>query len=749
MTHLIISREYPPSTYPRGGIGTYVEHMTRLLAEHGDTVHVIAELWDGAPRAREVACGGRLIVHRVPLGEPMAGAADWRAMSRILDGMAASEFPAQTFAWQAALLAETLTEDADIDVIEAQDYEAPLYYLLLRRVLGLGPRRRPPCVVHLHSPWEFVCHANGWGLASDYDVSIKRMEDDAIAAADGWLCPSRYLARQAEAHYGLDPRRICCVPYPAGDSPLIDRAPDVWDHGSICYVGRLEPRKGVLEWIEAAVSVAAGRPGLRFEFIGADTSLAGDGQVSVRAALESRVPEPLKPCFTFSGAQPRAALWSRLAQAQLVVIPSRWENYPLTCVEAMSSGLPVLASPHGGMAEMITDAETGWIAASSAPSDLARALDRALATPAAQRAAMGRAAAAAIRRQCDNRTIVDRHRAFRSRLVEEGATRSLRLPTVPSWTPPLGEPARRETPATPVPRQRSAAAASGGLAALVLDDGGDDLEERLATLRNQTRPPASVIVVGPVDRRTTAAAGWTAYVQNASFRDVARSDWSTRSLAVASGPLGLAIVPPGVRLGSTYVEACAAALTSDDRMGLVASWWKNERGQIIVQPAPSLPYQWIADDAGSCVTVRVDALNDVAVPDDEIASTNLNDLALMLLLRGWKASTWPSSLYRRVTAPAAFDLPVRARLRRTLLARDVAAVERDWLLLHDLLRARSIADAGAVRTPRQLGRGPLSPATVLQLSRAEQWRLVRRALRRPGYAWQWIRRHVGRLARER
>src|SRR5688572_12626568 len=183
MIHLLISREYPPATYPRGGIGTYVEHIARLLVERGETVHVIAELWDGAPEPRQAGPDGRLVIHRVSQGQPIAAAAravrpgagpDDEAAAATLDAMGHSAFPAQSFAWQAGLLAEQLIDTAAIDVIEAQDYEAPLYYFLLRRALGLGPARHPPCVVHLHSPWEFVCHYNGWGLATDYDVTIKR-----------------------------------------------------------------------------------------------------------------------------------------------------------------------------------------------------------------------------------------------------------------------------------------------------------------------------------------------------------------------------------------------------------------------------------------------------------------------------------------------------------------------------------------------------------------------------------------------
>jgi len=65
MKHLIISREYPPAPYPPGGIGTYVANIARLMADQGETVHLIAQRWEGAPNAREVAHDGRLIIHRI------------------------------------------------------------------------------------------------------------------------------------------------------------------------------------------------------------------------------------------------------------------------------------------------------------------------------------------------------------------------------------------------------------------------------------------------------------------------------------------------------------------------------------------------------------------------------------------------------------------------------------------------------------------------------------------------------------
>jgi glycosyltransferase involved in cell wall biosynthesis len=429
MKHLIISREFPPSTYPMGGIGTYVGHIARLLAEHGETVHVIAERWIGAPGATEVLLGGRLVTHRVWTARPLDNSATPHEDADALDAMAASPFPAQAFGWQAARLAEQLVVDEGIDVIEGQDFEAPLYDFLVRRALGLGPTIMPPCVVHLHTTYEQVCRANAWRLDTPRGLAMKAQEDYVIRAADALLAPSRFLARQTEAQYDLPADSIATIPYPIGEVPRLERTMDTWSGGSICFAGRYEVRKGLLEWVPAAVQVAARRPGLRFEFIGADTPLEPDDpSSSVRSRLRALVPADLARAFVFGDPVNRMTLWARLERARIAVVPSRWENFPNACIEAMSSGLPVLVTPNGGMAEMIEEGRTGWVAASNAPGDLAQALERALGLAPQQLAAMGDEASRTIRERCDNDRTVARQLEFRRTVVARGATTSRRVP---------------------------------------------------------------------------------------------------------------------------------------------------------------------------------------------------------------------------------------------------------------------------------------------------------------------------------
>ena len=425
MRHLIVSRELPPAAYAVGGIGTYVVNVSRLLADAGETVHLLGERWRGAPDEHVVDSTGHLVTHRVPSAEPLvrrSRATTWAEIS-LLRG---SAFPAQAWGWNAALLVEELVESEKIDVIEAQEWEAPLYYFLLRRALGLGPRYQPPVIIQLHSPSEFIWRYNKWPVTRPDFLPMRRQEEYCIRAADALLCPSRYLAGQAEERYQLAPNSITVIPIPIGRLPDVPRHEERTGDGPVVYVGRLEPRKGLIEFVDAATRIAGDFPHTDFEFLGADTPYH-DG-VSVGQYLASLIPRSLKPRFRFRGGVRRDMLAEVLAGASLAVVPSRWENFPNSCVEAMSAGVPVLVSPNGGMAEMIEDGVTGWIAASQHPADLAAGLTRALSTPPGERAAMGRAAAEAIQATCGRDVITEAQVGFRARVAQAGVVKSNRLP---------------------------------------------------------------------------------------------------------------------------------------------------------------------------------------------------------------------------------------------------------------------------------------------------------------------------------
>lgn len=161
-------------------------------------------------------------------------------------------------------------------------------------------------------------------------------------------------ARDLVIKAGLPAERVCVKPNFVTD-PLPVAGPVRTRNGAL-FVGRLSREKGVATLIEAWRAL----PGIPLTVI-------GDGPE--RAALERAAPANVQ----FAGQQPREAVLRSMAEAQAVVVPSEWyENFPMTVVEAMAVGTPVIASRTGALASIVTDGHDGAHFAPGNGDDLAR-----------------------------------------------------------------------------------------------------------------------------------------------------------------------------------------------------------------------------------------------------------------------------------------------------------------------------------------------------------------------------------------
>jgi glycosyltransferase involved in cell wall biosynthesis len=107
------------------------------------------------------------------------------------------------------------------------------------------------------------------------------------------------------------------------------------------------------------------------------------------AELERAYPDAL-----FTGPRQGEALAEAYASADVFVFPSRTDTFGNAVLEAMSSGLPVVASAEGGPAEQLRDGVDGWIVDGTSVEAWRAALARLAADPVGRRVA-GRAARAA------------------------------------------------------------------------------------------------------------------------------------------------------------------------------------------------------------------------------------------------------------------------------------------------------------------------------------------------------------------
>ena len=588
---------------------------------------------------------GRLVVHRIgrdDVPEHSSPSATAR-LERELDGLKATDFPNQWFAWHAAFIAEKLIADEGIDLIEGQEWEAPLYYLLLRRAAGLSDGPLPPCIVHLHSATAFIRHYNGALGATRTEQLMERMEEFCIHSADALLCPSRYYALQCVDHFDLPQGSIEVIPLPVGISPAPERDAGVWTNGSICFVGRIEPRKGVIEWVTAATRVAAERPDVHFDFVGAD-------QIGLQRALEARIAPELRSRFRFHGSQPRESLPRYLAAARAAVVPSRWENFPNVCIEAMSSGLPVIATRLGGMVELLEDGRTGWLTdddgVAGMVDGLAAALKRCLATSPESLAEMGTSARRAVTQICDRDSVASAHLAFRETVARRGASRSLH-----GVAPSQSEPSTHRHGAGVVIRVESAV----------------DAGPLLSSLSAQTVRPAATALVC-TEQQSEGATRSDEAITVLQYPDVAGTGaWNAGFSALRSSEIGYWVfLDQHDVLEPTLLERVGQIFTNRPDVGIVVPWTLRSTGRPALEapPCADLANQLIDNDVAPASAFRTEALGDEppfkARMRGEFATWKLaNDV----LLKGWIAVTLPELLAIRREDRAITPWPESTALR--------------------------------------------------------------------------------------
>ena len=211
------------------------------------------------------------------------------------------------------------------------------------------------------------------------------------------------------------------------------------------FLGRLSPEKGPEVFLRAALVAHAKLADTHFVFVGDGPLAASLKEQVVRLRLESRV--------HFAGV--RRDIARVLNEFDVLVCSSHSEAMPLAVMEAMASGLPVVATRVGGIPDMVDQGESGWLVAPNDFDEIAARLEQMLAAP-GELERMGRAARArAVERMALTDT-VERMAQLLTRLVPTRTTQR-EISAVVSDAP-----RRRVAPAR--------AAAANGVAAV---DGGD------------------------------------------------------------------------------------------------------------------------------------------------------------------------------------------------------------------------------------------------------------------------------------
>lgn len=276
------------------------------------------------------------------------------------------------FLWnsEARKATQRIIEDLKPDVIHLHN----IYHHFSSSILGVIRKSRIPCVQTLHDLklacpnykmftegsacerckggkyWNPILHhclspslpAN---ILGGLEMAATKITQQYERTVQRFIAPSAFYATKMR-EWGEPVARFRVLQNPADFPSRVATG----GGGFLLYAGRLSAEKGA----EALIRASARVPSLPLR-------IAGTGPEEER--LRHLVRTLNVRHISFLGFVPPTELVSLRAIAEAVVVPSVWyENSPLTVLEAMGEGVPVLVSDIGGLPELVTDGQEGMLA---------------------------------------------------------------------------------------------------------------------------------------------------------------------------------------------------------------------------------------------------------------------------------------------------------------------------------------------------------------------------------------------------
>lgn len=243
-------------------------------------------------------------------------------------------------------------------LVVTHEYKSNLYGYLASRMTGV------PHLIHYHG-----------ATAEDLKVRLYNAIDRwVLRRAKGIITVSNETKRRLVAA-GVREESVHVVINAVSESAFekvkfVNREFEPTEPFAVC-AGRLSHEKGVDILIEAAALLKAGGIKLNLLIYGEGPEEGHLSSLIERHALGDTV--------KLMGFQ--KDLRGAFGSMAFLVIPSRSEGFPLVLLESWSQGAPVVATPVGGLPELVADNENGMLAETVDPKALAAAIRRAVTTP--------------------------------------------------------------------------------------------------------------------------------------------------------------------------------------------------------------------------------------------------------------------------------------------------------------------------------------------------------------------------------
>jgi glycosyltransferase involved in cell wall biosynthesis len=347
----MISLEFPPKS---GGIGSYVYNLSRKLVQKGHQVTVVTKGSSSLPR-EELIDGINLI--RLPY---------------------LAVYPLHVWLHGVFVNRELKVLERRFTLVHVHSPGASVV------------RTRLPVVTTVHTPMKI--DSRYYEVVDFYSLADKLqsmlvyplIERELFRISSRITAVSKSVAREL-GEYGLDDKEIAVVGNGVDEktfTPACARKENFAER-YVLYTGVLRARKGLFDFVRCAELVSRAYPDVKFV-------IAGRGPL-LRKLEESVKRVRLQKQIIFLGYVDKNKFIQVYQNATVHVVPSYYEGLPTVLLEAMSCGLPVVATDIGGNNEVITPEVNGFLVPPKCPEEMAKAINRLL-DDASLRENIGRAA---------------------------------------------------------------------------------------------------------------------------------------------------------------------------------------------------------------------------------------------------------------------------------------------------------------------------------------------------------------------
>jgi N-acetyl-alpha-D-glucosaminyl L-malate synthase BshA len=312
------------TVYPTyGGSGIVGSELGKELAERGHTVHFIAS----ALPTRLTELNSRVRFHEVEM-------------------MSYPLFEHQPYTLALATKMAMVAETENLDLLHVH-YAIPHSISAILARESLKPKRRLPVITTLHGTditlvgadrsylpitRYGIVQSDGVTAISHYlkDATREIFQFDDIAVIPNFVCPTVYARHPVEG--------LRATLAPQGEPLLV-------------HVSNFRPVKRPVDCVEILARVV--KKGINTRLV-----MVGDG--SERPNVEHRARcLGVDDRIAFVGKQPNIVDY--LSAADVLLLPSEQESFGLAALEGMACEVPVIASRVGGIPEVVTDGETGFL----------------------------------------------------------------------------------------------------------------------------------------------------------------------------------------------------------------------------------------------------------------------------------------------------------------------------------------------------------------------------------------------------